>query len=103
MAKEIAQEEADWEHETAYRLVDLYVKELIERKDRKVLDIEGLVEAYLYVLGRLKASEHEMDGIVKAIKEDMRKQPETPKESGISEAIKKKKMNEGLLKALESM
>ena len=103
MAKEIPPAETDWEHETAYKLVDLYVKELIERKDRKVLDIEGLVEAYLYVFGRLKASEHEMDGIVKAIKADLKKQPETPKESGIDNALGKKKMNEGLLKALEGM
>jgi len=103
MAKEIPPAETDWEHETAYKLVDLYVKELIERKDKKVLDIEGLVEAYLYVFGRLKASEHEMDGIVKAIKADLKKQPETPKESGIDNALGKKKMNEGLLKALEGM
>lgn len=103
MAKETAEEKPVWEYDTAYKLVDLYVKELVERRDKKMLDIEGLIEAYLYVLGRLKASEHEMDGIVKAIKESMKKAPEAPGESGMKDAVGKKKLNAGLLKALEGM
>jgi hypothetical protein len=97
----------DWEHnkEIAYKLVDLYVNELTERKDRQILDIEGLVEAYLYVLGRLKASEHEMGSIVKAIKDDIKRTPENPEDSGIEQAVggDKKKLSAGLLKALEGM
>lgn len=94
---------SDWEHDVAYKLVDLYVRELTERKDKRILDIEGLVESYLYVLGRLKASGHEMDGIIKAIKKDLKKQPETPDESGLEDAVGKKKLSAGLLKALEGM
>jgi len=95
--------ESQWQYDVAYRLVDLYVKELTERKDKRMLDIEGLVEAYLYVLGRLKASEHEMDNIVKAIQEELRKRPEAPETSGMRDAIGGKKVNEGLLKALERL
>ena len=107
MAKktEDAGQAADWEHETAYKLVELYVKELTERRDKKILDIEGLIESYLYVLGRLRASEHEMDSIVKAIKEDIKTAPENPQDSGLEEAVggDKKKLSAGLLKALEGM
>jgi hypothetical protein len=97
----------DWEHnkEIAYKIVDLYVKELSERREKRILDIEGLVKSYLYVLGRLKSSEHEMKDIVKAIKDDMKASPETPEESGIDQAVggEKKKLSAGLLKALEGM
>jgi hypothetical protein len=101
----MANETPDWEHMVAYKLVDLYVKELTERKEKQMLDIEGLVEAYLYTLGRLKASEHEMAHIVKAIKDDLEQRPESPDESGIEQAVggNKKKVSQGLLKALESM
>lgn len=95
--------ESQWQYDVAYRLVDLYVKELTERRDKRMLDIEGLVEAYLYVLGRLKASEHEMEGIVKAIREELRKRPESPESSGMKDAMGGKKVNEGLLKALEKI
>ena len=102
-----AEESSDWEHnkEIAYKIVDLYVKELTERRDKRILDIEGLVESYLYVLGRLKSSEHEMADIVKAIKDDMRASPETAEDSGIEQAVggEKKKLSAGLLKALEGM
>ncbi len=104
MAKETPKEESgcccDWEHETAYKLVDLYVKELIERKNMKGLNLEGLVEAYLYVLGRLKGSEHEMDELVRTAKGEIRIRPDT---NGIKEALGDKKVNAGLLKALEKM
>ncbi|GEM_PF-1696950 len=92
--------EADWEHDTAYKLVDLYVRELIQQREKKILDIEGLVEAYLYVLGRLKVSEHEMDNIVEAIKRDIEESPETPEATGMDVAMGGKKLNAGLLKAL---
>ena len=95
--------ESQWQYDVAYRLVDLYVKELTERRDKRMLDIEGLVEAYLYVLGRLKASEHEMDNIVKAIQEELRKKPEPPEATGMKDAMGGKKVNEGLLKALEKI
>ena len=110
MAKKIEAEvieASDWEHnkEIAYKIVDLYVTELTERRDKQILDIEGLVESYLYVLGRLKASEHEMGSIVRAIKEDMKIAPESPKDSGLEQAVggEKKKLSAGLLKALEGM
>jgi hypothetical protein len=102
MAKETPVE-TDWEYDVAYKLVDLYVKELTERRDKKMLNIEGLVEAYLYVLGRLKASEHEMGQIVKAVKDELRRKPEVAEASGIKEALGDKKINAGLLKALENM
>ena len=105
MAKEKSKEApaCDWEHDTAYKLVELYVKELTERRDRKILDIEGLVESYLYVLGRLKAGEHEMGNIIRAIKKDLKKEPESPEVSGLKEAVGEKKLSAGLLKALEGM
>jgi len=106
MAKETAKEaakESDWKHEVAYKLVDLYVKELSERRDKKMLNLEGLVEAYFYVLSRLSTGEHEMDNITKAVKEEIQAVPESPKESGIDEAVGKKKLSAGLLKALENM
>jgi hypothetical protein len=102
--KEDLETVCDWEHDVAYKLVDLYVKELTERKDKRILDIEGLVESYLYVLGRLKASDKEMDSIVKAIRDDMKMHPESAEDSGLEDAIgEKKKLSSGLLKALEGM
>jgi hypothetical protein len=93
----------DWEHETAYKIVDLYVKELIERHERKILDLEGLVEAYLYVLGRLKASDAEVKKICDEIKKQMITSPESPEKTGMSAAMGDKKLSAGLLKALEGL
>lgn len=98
-----AKAECDWKHDVAYKLVDLYVKELTERRDKKMLNLEGLVEAYFYVLGRLNTGEHEMNNIVKAVREEVKSAPETPKETGMDEAVGKKKLSAGLLKALENM
>lgn len=92
-----------WEYDAAYRLVDLYVKELIERNDKKSLDLEGIVEAYLYVLGRLRASEAEIDHITKEVKKQLSENPETPEESGLKDAVGGKKLSAGLLKALEGL
>ena len=92
-----------WEYDAAYKLVDLYVKELIERHDKKALDLEGIVEAYLYVLGRLKVSETEMGNIAKEVKKQMTERPETPGESGLKDAVGGKKLSSGLLKALEGL
>ncbi len=99
----MAKEGTDWEYEVAYKILDLYVKELTERKDKRMLDIEGLVESYFYILGRLKVGSHEVDQIVKAVRDDLRKNPEGPADSGLRDAVGKKKMSAGLLKALEGM
>jgi len=103
MIKEMPQSELDWKHDIAYKLVDLYVKELTERREKKMLNLEGLVEAYFYVLSRLSTGEHEINSITKAVKEGIREAPESPKETGMDEAVGKKKLSAGLLKALENM
>jgi len=90
-----------WEYEVAYKLVDLYVKELTERKERRMLDLEGIVEAYLYVLSRLRTGEAELKKISKEIKKQLEENP--PKKTGIEDAIGEKKISAGLLKALEGL
>lgn len=92
-----------WEHEAAYRLVDLYVRELTERKDKQMLDLEGVIEAYLYTLGRLRASEKEIERIAGEIRKDMSASPESPTKSGMKQAVGDKKLSAGLLKALEGL
>ncbi|MBN2518665.1 MAG: hypothetical protein JXB14_07480 [Candidatus Altiarchaeota archaeon] len=91
-----------WEYDAAYKLVDLYVKELIERHDKRALDLEGIVEAYLYVLGRLRASEAEIDHIAREVKKQLKEHPPEDR-SGIKEAVGEKKLSAGLLKALEGL
>jgi hypothetical protein len=46
-----------------------------------------------------------MGSIVKAIKDDIKRTPENPEDSGIEQAVggDKKKLSAGLLKALEGM
>ena len=99
----MAKEGTDWEYGVAYKILDLYVRELTEKRDKRMLDIEGLVESYFYILGRLKVGAHEMDQIVKAVRDDLRKGPESPEESGLKDAVGRKKLSAGLLKALEGM
>jgi len=92
-----------WEYETAYKLVELYVTELVERRDKKILDLEGIVEAYLYVLSRLRTGEAELKKISKEIKKQLKENPPKSGETGVSEALGKKRLNAGLLKALEGL
>jgi len=96
-------ENTGWEYEAAYKLVDLYVKELTERRDKKALDLEGIVEAYLYVLGRLNAGKAEIGHITEMIEQQMAQSPESPDETGMTDAVGGKKLNADLLKALEGM
>jgi len=90
-----------WEYEAAYNLLDLYVRELIERKEKKMLDLEGMVEAYLYVLGRLKSGEAEIDEIAEMIEKEIEIKPGAEEDTGLSDAIGGRKLKAGLLEALE--
>jgi hypothetical protein len=93
----------EWEYDVAYKLVDLYVRELTERRDKQMLNLEGVIEAYLYTLGRLRASEKEIERITSEIRRDMKEAPEPPGKSGMKQAIGDKKLSAGLLKALEGL
>lgn len=105
MAKSSAKENlCTWEQDIAFRIVELYVKELTERRDKKFLDLNGLIESYLYALGRLKVDQHRMENIVEEIKKSENEvRPSKGSNEGFKEAVGDKKLSAGLLKALEGM
>jgi len=65
----MTENESGWEFEAARDILKLYVSDLLERREKKTMDIEALIEAYLYVVGRLKASLGELDQIVASVEQ----------------------------------
>jgi len=55
------------DEEVAYRLVNLYFQEIARLGFKRRLDLDSIINAYLYSLERLKNKEKELEGIKAAV------------------------------------
>lgn len=56
------------DEEMAYRLVDLYVREISQRGEKRQMGLNTIINAYFYTLSRLKKKKEEM-GILEPLVE----------------------------------
>lgn len=66
------------DEEMAYKLVDLYVREISQRGEKRQMGLDTIINAYFYTLMRLKKKKEEM-GIMEPVVE----QEEAKLEEGI--------------------
>ena len=66
------------DEEMAYKLVDLYVREISQRGEKRQMGLDTIINAYFYTLMRLKKKKEEM-GIIEPVVE----QEEQKLEEGI--------------------
>ena len=55
------------DEEVAYKLVNLYFQEIARLGFKRRLDLDSIINAYLYSLERLKNKEKELEGIKAAV------------------------------------
>ena len=55
------------DEEVAYRLVNLYFQEIARLGFKRRLDLDSIINAYLYSLEKLKNKEKELEGIKAAV------------------------------------
>ncbi len=66
------------DEEVAYRLVNLYFQEIARLGFKRRLDLDSIINAYLYSLERLKNKEKELESIrAEVMKEETRITTET--------------------------
>jgi hypothetical protein len=56
------------DEEMAYKLVDLYVREISQRGEKRQMGLDTIINAYFYTLMRLKKKKEEM-GIIEPVVE----------------------------------
>ncbi|MBI1973265.1 hypothetical protein HYS54_00485 [Candidatus Micrarchaeota archaeon] len=56
---------APTDEEVAYRLVELYVREVSQRGEKRQMGLDTIINAYVYTLARLKKKRDEL-GLVEA-------------------------------------
>lgn len=56
--------------EMAYMLVELYVKEIAERGEKKQMGLETIINAYFYTLQRIQRKKKEMGAVEKSVTEE---------------------------------
>ncbi len=56
------------DEEIAFKLVELYVREVSERGERRQMSLDSILNAYMYALKRLRNKEEEINNM-KAIEE----------------------------------
>jgi len=61
------------DEEMAYRLVELYVREVSQRGERRQMGLDTIINAYYYTLLRLKRKKKELEVIEPSIKEEEEK------------------------------
>ena len=58
------------DEEMAYKLVQLYFEEVARQGFKRTLDLDSIINAYLYALGRLKNKEKELHEIMHLVSEE---------------------------------
>jgi hypothetical protein len=61
------------DEETAYRLVDLYVREVSQRGEKRQMGLDTIINAYFYTLTRLKKKKEELGIIEPAVEREEEK------------------------------
>jgi len=56
------------DEEMAYRLVDMYIREVSQRGEKRQMGLDTIINAYFYTLMRLKKKKDEM-GIIEPVVE----------------------------------
>ncbi len=74
------------DEEMAFRLVELYLREVPHRGEKRRMTLDTIINAYLYTLSRLKRKKKEL-GLIEEIVE--REEKEIPSE--VSELLKEEK------------
>ena len=65
--------------EVAYRLVELYLREVSKSHEKRQMGLDTIMNAYFYALLRIQRKEKEIEALSKAV-EDEKSQP--PEEEG---------------------
>lgn len=64
------------DEEMAYRLVEIYVKEVSQRGEKRQMGLDTIINAYFYTLLRLKKKREEMGIIEPVVKQEERQMEE---------------------------
>ncbi len=58
------------DEEMAYRLVDMYIREVSQRGEKRQMGLDTIINAYFYTLMRLKKKKDEMGLIEPAVEKE---------------------------------
>ncbi len=58
------------DEEMAYRLVDMYIREVSQRGEKRQMGLDTIINAYFYTLMRLKKKKDEMGIIEPAVEKE---------------------------------
>lgn len=64
------------DEEMAYRLVEIYVKEVSQRGEKRQMGLDTIINAYFYTLLRLKKKKQEMGIIEPVVRQEEHKMEE---------------------------
>ena len=64
------------DEEMSYRLVDLYVREISQRGEKRQMGLDTIINAYFYTLSRLKKKKQEMGIIAPLVEKEEEKMEE---------------------------
>jgi hypothetical protein len=56
--------------EMAYMLVELYVKEIAERGEKKQMGLDTIINAYFYTLQRIQRKKKEMGAVAESVTDE---------------------------------
>ena len=77
------QEQKPADEEVAYRLVELYVREVSQRGEKRQMGLDTIINAYVYTLARLRKKREELGLVEGAVEREEEKLAEVgfPEES----------------------
>lgn len=82
------------DEEMAYMLVELYVKEIAERGEKKQMGLDTIINAYFYTLQRIQRKKKEMGIVESSVGEE---EKTLSRESGEAEMARWSKQGEELV------
>ena len=85
MAKKTKKEYPLQDEEIAYRLVKLYFKEIARLGFKRKLDLDAIINAYMYSLQRLKNKDKEMDELSRFVQKEEETLATETKEEALAE------------------
>ena len=58
------------DEETAFKMVELYLRDVSQRGDKKQMGLDTIINAYFYALGRLKNKDKELGLMEEAVEKE---------------------------------
>ena len=86
LAKETKKEYTLQDEEVAYRLVKLYFEEVARLGFKRKLDLDAIINAYMYSLQRLKNKDKEIDELSKFVKKEEESLASETREEALAES-----------------